>query len=146
MKKQLVLYSTLVLSTACLAQPSSSEQLMLQIQRSHVEGNVPPAEQFDAVLRRDLASYFKSQSISYELLREGPTQSGVSYPKYYLWVRASLPNETVAGAVRVAAIDKTRFEVFDFISSKQIQADPSQVQQVFPALLVPSILAKAGVK
>lgn len=119
---------------------------MLQIQRSHIEGNVPPPEQFDATLRRDLSSYFSTQTVSYELLREGPTQSGVSYPKYYLWVKATRQNETVVGAVRVAAIDKARFEVTDFLPSERIRSDPNQVQQIFPALLVPSILARAGAK
>ena len=119
---------------------------MFQIQRSHIEGNVPPPEQFDAMLRRDLASYFNTQTLNYELLREGPTQSGVSCPKYYLWVKATRQNETVVGAVRVAAIEKTRFEVTDFLPSERIRSDPTQVQQLFPTLLVPSILAKAGVK
>jgi len=146
MKKQLALYLMLAMSSACIAQPSSPEQLMLQIQRSHIEGNVPPPEQFNAMLRRDLASYFNTQTLSYELLREGPTQSGVSYPKFYLWVKATRKDETVVGAVRVAAIEKIRFEVTDFLPSERIQSDPTQAQQLFPALLVPSILARAGVK
>ena len=146
MNKQIALCLMLAMSAVCLAQPSSPEQLMLQIQRSHIEGNVPPPEQFDATLRRDLAAYFNTQSLSYELLREGPTQSGVSYPKYYLWVRATRQNETVAGAVRVAAIERTRFDVTDFLPSERIRSDPTQAQQMFPALLVPPILARAGGK
>ena len=66
------------------------QNLVQQIQESHIEGNVPPQDQFAALMQRDLDTYFtelyqKKATVSWELLREGATQSGVANPKYYLW-------------------------------------------------------------
>jgi hypothetical protein len=114
----------------------------------HVEGNVPPGKLFDELLTRDLNDYFCRNSndckVQYELLRDGPTQSGTSYPKYYLWVRFT-KGGTVAGegAVRVAAIDQKRFEVTHFLSRELISQAPSQVASIFPAALVNKIVEKA---
>ena len=71
---------------------STGADIFRGIQESHIQGNVPEASTFDAYLKRDVASFFqakfrKSLEISYDLLRQGPTQSGVALPKYYLWVR-----------------------------------------------------------
>jgi hypothetical protein len=55
------------------------------------------------------------------------------------------PTQLDEGAVRVAAIDGTRFEVTDFLSRQEIKTNPAVLKQVFPAALVETILAKAGV-
>jgi hypothetical protein len=129
----------------------TSEQMVQEIQRSHIEANVPPAEEFDALLRRDLSAYFStvpvsSLSVSYELLRDGPTQSGVAFPKYYMWVRVVGPPQPREGALSAAAIDRTHFEVYDFMSATDIRSTPEALRKVFPAMLVPLILSKAGVR
>jgi hypothetical protein len=114
-------------------------EALAQVQQSHIEGNVPALAEFDQVLKRDLAAYFASGSVDspvveYELLREGPTQSGVAYPKYYVWVRVdSGGSDTREGAARLAAIGRERFEMTDFLSREEISADPSGIYKVFPA-------------
>jgi hypothetical protein len=99
---------------ACLfvaAQPRA-EEVMPDIQRSHIEANVPDSADFEKFLQRDLESYFakarkKSVAVKYEPLRNGPTQSGVGYPKLYLWVQvAGSKSPQDRGAIRLEAIDK----------------------------------------
>ncbi len=125
----------------------------LDLQQSHIEGNVPPPESFESFLNRDLLAYFKisgtpgATAVTYKPLRNGPTQSGLSYPKYYLWVKVLSGSKLLQeGAVRVAAIERTHFEVTNFMSKTQIQSAPSEVGSVFPAALVQSVLSHAGAK
>src|SRR5947207_2603810 len=99
-----------------VAQPDPA-QLLQDIQRSHIEANLPLPGDFDRLLRRDLGAYFSKQRgrnvvrVDFEMLRDGPTQSGVSYPKFYLWVRIGDGMSTDdRGAVRVAAINRERFD------------------------------------
>lgn len=82
------------------------------------------------------------------MLRAAPTQSGVSYPKYYAWVMVKSGTGVilVQGAVRLAAIEKVRFEVTSFISSKEIQAAPEKLNPVFPSLLIPNIRELSSIK
>ena len=107
---------------------------------------MPDQAHFQEFLERDLRTYFQADSVEYELLRQGPTQVGVSLPKYYLWVRAKDENGTVTaeGACRVAAIEKELFEVLQFLEKKSISKDPERVEAVFPAPLVPKILERAS--
>ena len=134
------------LAVSCPAQSAISE-----IGRSHIEANVPRGKLFDEYLRRDLKRHFcegaKDCKVDYELLREGPTQTGIAYPKYYLWVKCLRGSSVSAeGAVRVAAVEQKRFDVTDFLSRKEILASPSQVASIFPAALVDKIVQKAGHK
>lgn len=67
---------------------------MAELQASHTAANVPPDATFMTTLRRDVLAYlaanrFPSKSVDIELLRKGATQSGASYPKYYVWIRAT---------------------------------------------------------
>jgi hypothetical protein len=119
---------------------------------SHIEANVPNKEDFHYFLKRDLKTYFDSYehqnvNIKYQLLRSSPTQSGVAFPKYYAWVQL-LKNKQILdqGAVRLAAINKTRFEVTNFLNKKQILQDGKIVGKVFPAALCPDIFSKANAK
>jgi hypothetical protein len=119
-----------------------------QIADSHIEANVPKGALFNEYLNRDLNSYFcvasKGCVVEYELLRDGPTQTGISYPKYYLWVRCSTKNAVDReGAVRVAAIEQKRFDVTNFLSRDEISKSPEQVASVFPAALVDKIVQRA---
>jgi hypothetical protein len=130
--------------------PSFGQQDVSEIARSHVEANVPAAGDFDRFLRRDLTAYFRHLTtvpvkVEYKLLRKGPTQSGVAYPKFYAWVTV-LSNEKPIeeGAIRVAAIEKVWFEVTDFLSKADITDNPTSLERVFPAALVPSILERVG--
>ena len=128
--------------------PEQAEAIIRDLQNSHIAANVPPREDFGRFLKRDLAAYFRSPQradydVQYELLRDGPTQSGVSYPKYYVWVRVTA-NEIVVreGAVRVAAIARERFEVTHFIERTEFERDRAQLEMVFPAPVVSAIESK----
>lgn len=138
-----------VLCLLALAEAPLNAQSLDSIQQSHITGNVPPAGKFHEFLRRDLMEYFRSAGfadltdVQYELPRDAPTQSGVSYPKYYVWVRViggGVVREQ--GAARVAAIDGTRFEVTNFLSSKDMSRD--SVLSVFPSALADGILSRAA--
>ncbi len=141
----------LLLASLLLSLPASA-QWQSAVQSSHIEANVPSSETFEPLLRRDLIAYFARSdssvtSVEFKLLRNGPTQSGVAYPKYYLWVKAfagSRPKEE--GAIRVAAVNRERFEVTDFLSKAKVQSAPSEVGAIFPAALVPSIVSLASAK
>lgn len=129
--------------------PSSHAQSALQ--KSHIEANVPDASVFTVALSRDLVQFFKSSSspttdrVEFKLLRDGPTQSGVGYPKYYAWVKVFAGKQLLEqGAVRVAAVERTRFEVTNFIGKSQIQQANGSVEKVFPAPLVADIKSLAN--
>src|SRR5688572_13387656 len=81
------------------------------IAESHIRGNVPDEKDFDKFLKRDLEKYFKdvkqkTVTVDYELLRKGPTQSGIAFPKFYAWVTVRDGAVVIEqGAIRVAAVD-----------------------------------------
>jgi len=136
------------LSFLLLALQAPEPGVLGDVQRSNIEANVPPAAEFAALLKRDLEAYFKAAQsqaarVEHDLLRDGPTQSGVSYPKFYVWVRvfdgAALVNQ---GAVRLAAIDRKRFDVTTFMSAEAIREDPAGLYKVFPAPVCEKIRAK----
>ena len=123
------------ITTPCVVR---SQDVFADIQASHINGNAPTNRDFQAFLKRDLTAYFKKQYqkpvvVRYDFLRNGATQSGVSYPKYYLWVTATI-NKKVAtqGAVRVAAIDKKYFDVTDFFSIADLRKSPQAIDATFP--------------
>ena len=110
---------------------------------------IPSVTNFDIFFKRDLDVFFKKDdaniTVEYTMLRDGPTQSGVAYPKYYVWIKVlsegKLKNE---GAARVAAIDKDKFEITDFLSQAEIKAAPENIRRVFPAALISKIESQAG--
>lgn len=130
--------------------PEEADNAVREIQQSHIDANVPPEADFDRLLRRDLAAYFASidgstSEISYELLRRGPTQSGIAYPKFYAWVsvrREGHPNHE--GAVRLAAINRERFEIIQFVDQSEARRDPSGLDQIFPPPVAAAIRARVG--
>lgn len=116
------------------------------INESHVEGNIPNVEVFDTYLYRDISKYFEEKGFSnfqikYEFLRDKPTQSGLAYPKYYLWVFIYSVDNTLIdqGALRLAAIDKQYFQVTDFISIDEIKNDQSILDPIFPVDIIKKI-------
>jgi hypothetical protein len=142
---------TLLLASAFLACASSHAQIP-GVAESHIAANVPSTNDFRPFLIRDLTAYLKPThgdklTVDYELLRDGPTQSGVAYPKFYLWLRATNAEKTVIeGAVRVAAVDKKRFDVIDFVPRADIVSRPDALGRIFPQALIEKIHTKAGVK
>ena len=124
--------------------------MMAELQADHIAANVPNEAEFSAFLERDLRAYFaaagiRSPSVRFEMLRQGPTQSGIAYPKYYLWVWVwSEGSPAVSGAVRVAAVQRERFEVTEFLARERIIAQPGQIGSIFPAPLVQPIRTRAA--
>src|SRR4051812_28383236 len=131
------------LSAACQSTTDS-------IADSHIRANVPDEKDFDNLFKRDLAAYFKELkkkdvSVEYELLRNGPTQSGIAFPKFYAWVRIEENGNLLEeGAVRVAAMEKMRFGVYDYLTKADIERDPEKVYQVFPKPVGDKIKEKIG--
>src|SRR5262245_41712414 len=117
-----------VLAFAALLAQQPTLDVFREIQRSHIEANVPSPNDFDRLLTRDLEAYFRARAgkvlrVKHELLCDGPTQSGVAYPKFYLWVQAFEGTRVAErGAVRVAAIDRKEFQVTDFLTEADIRA------------------------
>jgi hypothetical protein len=79
-------------------------------------------------------------------MRKSPSQVGVGYPHYYVWVTVSDENGNIAteGAARLNAINKEGFAVTDFIKKEQILEDTSSVTDLFPIILHKRILELAG--
>lgn len=143
------LYFTTVLAFMAPV-PASAQSSLAGVQQSHIDANVPTAANFQIFVNRDLLSYFQAHgfaqatSVSFSLLRDGPTQSGVSYPKFYLWAEVFHGKHLLTGgAARVVAIAQSRFEVTDFLTSAVVRASPDQVSSVFPAPLLDAIVTRA---
>jgi len=133
---------------AVLIAPCHAESLVDSIAESHVKANVPDADKFNTYLERDLQAYFrtitkKPVTVDYEFLRVGATQTGIAYPKYYLWVKV-IENKIIVkqGAVRLAAIQKQHFEVTDFLSIGEMQKNPETIFTVFPKAVGENILTR----
>ncbi len=143
--------SRLLLLLACVLLGCVCHAQIPGLRESHIAGNVPGTNDFRPFLIRDLTAYLKLEhgktlELDYELLRDGPTQAGVGYPKYYLWLRATnAERRVIEGAVRVAAMDKVRFDVTAFVPQSEISSRPAALSGVFPKALIAKIRRKAGV-
>jgi hypothetical protein len=111
---------------------------------------VPNASEFDDLLKRDIGRYFRQRygrplKIRCELLRKAATQTGVAFPKFYGWVQV-YDNGTLLteGAVRLAAVERTMFEVTNYCKKEDIVKDPTSIDSVFPAALCPDIRKRAN--
>lgn len=130
----------LLLIVSCQSSQDKQARVALQeIAKSHIESNVPEDAEFNKLLQRDLDGYFikkysKSVNVSWEFLREGPTQTGIAYPKYYVWVTVlDRGKELAQGAVRLAAIEKKRFEVTHFVDVGDMKGGKTDIHSIFPA-------------
>ena len=140
----------MLLASICVT-PSASQSPLAQ---SHIDANVPDAKAFGTLMERDLRVYFEKAldtkekiHVQYQLLREGPTQTGIAYPKFYVWAKILSGNRILTeGAVRVAAVDRKQFNVTDFLGKDQIAAEPEKVKSVFPTALNEKILTLAAAK
>lgn len=127
-------------SDGCLGQSqgkSQEQSIFLNIHKSYLDANIPDQSKFDSLLARDLVGYFSQNSelvkVNWEFLRDGPTQSGTSYPKFYLWVKVYQNNKLLKeGAARIQAIEKTRFDVTDFVDLNQIKPKTKDIYSIFP--------------
>lgn len=117
------------------------------IAKSHIDGNVPAPEEFAALMKRDVKAYLESEghraNPKITLLRDGPTQTGIAYPKYYVWIQTD-GRQPIQGAMRLSAVNKERFLVSDFMPLSEIQKAPDEVAKVFPKSVAKKILTLAG--
>ena len=129
------------LSSPAAEQDMTEDQFVQSLADSHIQGNVPADKDFLPFLQRDLNVHFGGQAGTpavqrVEMLREGPTQSGVSYPHFYLWVMLLDGREAV---VAVDAIDKKRFQVDQVFFAAEIATN----QEVMNGKLPPPVAASA---
>ena len=148
MKKGQIIFVTVLLLFG--AGTAACQSVGDAIADSHIRANVPDKKDFAAFLKRDLESYFKDLKkkdvvVEYQLLRDGPTQSGTSFPKFYVWVTVK-ENGTLLedGAVRVAAMEKKRFEVINYLARVDIERDVQRLYQIFPRPVADKIKEKVG--
>jgi hypothetical protein len=134
-----------------LADNTDQIQAIRDIQASHIAANVPSSADLEPFLRRDLNAYFanerhlKNVKVEFEFLRDGPTQTGISYPKYYIWVRINGGKSAAdRGAACVSAVDQKGFDVTMFASEREIRADVPALKFVFPGPVCEKIKAKLG--
>ena len=135
------------IAIGCLIIALAMQMGAQDIAKSHVEGNVPEAKDFARILLRDLRGKFchtEKCKLTYELLRKGATQTGISYPKFYVWVVTKDGSKQQSGAVRLEAIDKDHFEISGYLPAEKIRKAPEQVAAVFPAPLVKGIVERAA--
>lgn len=128
---------------------SQSSEVIESIAQSHIDANVPAAADFDEFLKRDLLAYFspegdKDTAVEYQLFRKEPTQTGIAYPKFYAWILIKRKNVGVKeGAVRLAAIEKKKFAITDFLSRENAIKDPEAAYGIFPRAVADMINKKA---
>lgn len=138
-----------ILAASVLAAQAQADDLMAQIRESHINANVPDKKDFDAILKRDLTKYVidpgeRGISVSAELLRDAPTQSGVAFPKFYCWITKTNSKGVVIeeAAARIAAVAKTHFDVIQYFERKRILAEPDLMVNTFPRDVYEKILKK----
>ena len=117
---------------------------------SHVSANMPEHEKLHSVIKHGLVEYFKKNysatDLDYQLLRDIPSQVGVSYPKLYAWVEAKGTNPgKLSGAVRLSLREKKYCVVTHFLSSQDIRKNPKSAFFVFPTGLLPKVFSKCGI-
>ena len=140
----------LFLASAFTITAQIDDKIIESIGKSHIEANVPDRQHFDEYLKRDLAAYFKKTmgknvSVEYELLRNGPTQTGIAFPKFYAWVIVRENDNLIdQGAVRLAAINKERFDVTHFLSISEVLKHQEAASKTFPADVIKKISNKIG--
>jgi hypothetical protein len=137
-----------VLAAVLLMAGLKIQGIQPSLPESHIEANIPPRSDFDRFLFRDLRGYFESQGNTvadsgFELLRQHPTQNGVGYPKYYVWLWYKRSDGLkVEGAASVSAQDKVQFYVTRFLSREQILSDPTLLGSFIPKELIKIIESK----
>lgn len=143
------------LLTACTPNPPAADhkeqvEILQKIQASHIDANLPATrEEFMKLAQTAFKSHFKPRfgevQVKLELLRDGPTQSGVSYPHFYLWAEAIRSGRTLErGAARVDCVERTHIVITDFLTAQEIHDNPGRVATTFPSALTESVRQHAS--
>lgn len=130
-------------------QIKTEEDILEEVHNSHISYNVASESNFKKFLQRDLNEYFniksKDSEVTYELLRDWPTQTGVGFPHFYLWVKVRLNGNPLSqGAIRTSAVEGKSFYIEEFISAAQIRANPDLPDTIFPKSLCETIRQRAA--
>ena len=147
-KKLLFVFIFLCTFSAATAR-AQNDGPMAALRQGHIDANVPDQKDFDRILNRDITKYVtdkadKDITVKVELLRDGPSQSGVALPKYYIWIekRNSKGVLMEEAAARIAAIDRDHFDVIQYYDRKRLETETDLVSKVFPADVYAKIVAK----
>jgi hypothetical protein len=136
--RKLRLFGMLLIAALGVAACSNEPAAPQSISQSHIDANVPAEADFAVFLKRDLEAYFSTTygtpvTVNYQLLRSAPTQSGLSFPAFYAWVKVlNAGKELDQGAVEVDALSREYFEVTYYASERDIFQDPDDLDQHFP--------------
>ena len=147
-KKLLFVFIFLCTFSAATAR-AQNDGPMAALRQGHIDANVPDQKDFDRILNRDITKYVtdkadKDITVKVELLRDGPSQSGVALPKYYIWIekRNSKGVLMEEAAARIAAINRDHFDVVQYYDRKRLETETDLVSKVFPDDVYTRILAK----
>jgi hypothetical protein len=139
-----------VLSGCAPEPPASSQPSSEAVPASQIDANVPAEADFSRFLIRDCDKYLRSQGyngdvVSVELLRQGPTQVGTGYPKFYAWLTMTNRGKPVVeGAARLEAMDRKELHVTDFVRKADIKSGKAKLEDIFPATLLADIQTRAA--
>ena len=103
----------------------------------------------DQRLEQGLSRYFRERErtqvhVEHHYLREGPTITGIAFPKYYLWVQVRDSDGSTLrteGAVRVADLDSV-VQITHFVPRDTMRSDPTVLDSIFPALVIQTMQSR----
>jgi len=147
-KKLLFVFIFLCTFSAATARVHNDDP-MAALRQGHIDANVPDQKNFERILNRDITKYVtdkadKDITVKVELLRNGPSQSGVALPKYYIWIekRNSKGVLMEEAAARIAAINRDHFDVIQYYDRKRLETETDLVSKVFPQDVYAKIVTK----
>jgi len=129
-----------------------SDPVLRLNQNESVHEGIPDEKTFEPLLIRVLSSYFeddrfKNLQFRYMLLADHPFQSGIAFPKYYLWIEKYDGSRFIGqGVMEIAAIDQTRLGVIEFTSKKDLETDREWIKQHYPPEVCQSIFQQINTK
>ena len=139
----------LLITVMAVSVRAQNEDPMAALRQGHIDANVPDPKDFDRILNRDITKYVtdradKDITVKVELLRDGPSQSGVALPKYYIWIakRSAKGVLMEEAAARIAAVNRDHFDVVQYYDRKRLENETDLVSKVFPDDVYTKILAK----
>lgn len=128
-----------VLASSASILRAQNEDPLTELRQSEISANVPEKKDFDSILKRDLTKYVTDPrdigiTVAIELLRDQPTQAGVAFPKFYCWIEKRDAKGVIMeeAAARIAAVNKTHFDVIQYFDRNRLSAEPDLIVGVFP--------------
>jgi len=147
-KKLLFVFIFLCTFSAATARAQNDDP-MATLRQGHINANVPDQKDFDRILNRDITKYVtdkadKDITVKVELLRDGPSQSGVALPKYYIWIEKRNAKGVLMeeAAARIAAVNRDHFDVIQYYDRKRLETETDLVSKVFPQDVYAKIVTK----